>query len=254
MLANERHNIIYKMIQKDGAVTTAKLMELFDISIETVRRDLLAMEKANLLKRVHGGAVAEGEIKKLPPLDVRKTENVKLKQEVVKNALQFINEGDTIALTGGSTAMLFVEELKKHFSKLTVAVFSLDLFDLLRDGNNFELILCGGHYNRSYGNFFHGIFVHDILEKIGINKAFIFPASISLTSGIRGSSSDYALCVRKMIESATETYVLSDSTKFEKKIGIRYSDMKKDFTYITDSALPKELQKLYKENGMKIIL
>ena len=74
------------MIQKDGAVTTAKLMELFDISIETVRRDLLAMEKANLLKRVHGGAVVEGEIKKLPPLDVRKTENVKLKQEVVKNA------------------------------------------------------------------------------------------------------------------------------------------------------------------------
>jgi len=254
MLANERHNIIYKMIQKDGAVTTAKLMELFDISIETVRRDLLAMEKANLLKRVHGGAVAEGEIKKLPPLDVRKTENVKLKQEVVKNALQFINEGDTIALTGGSTAMLFVAELKKHFSKLTVAVFSLDLFDLLRDGNNFELILCGGHYNRSDGNFFHGIFVHDILEKIGINKAFIFPASISLASGIRGSSSDYALCVRKMIESATETYVLSDSTKFEKKIGIRYSDMQKDFTYITDSALPKELQKLYKENGIKIIL
>jgi len=84
MLANERHNKIYKMIQKDGAVTTAKLMELFDISIETVRRDLLTMEKANLLKRVHGGAVAEGEIKKLPPLDVRKTENVKLKQEVVK--------------------------------------------------------------------------------------------------------------------------------------------------------------------------
>lgn len=254
MLANERHNIIYKMIQKDGAVTTAKLMELFDISIETVRRDLLAMEKANLLKRVHGGAVAEGEIKKLPPLDVRKTENVKLKQEVVKNALQFINEGDTIALTGGSTAMLFVEELKKHFSKLTVAVFSLDLFDLLRDGNNFELILCGGHYNRSHENFFHGIFVHDILEKIGINKAFIFPASISLASGIRGSSSDYALCVRKMIESATETYVLSDSTKFEKKIGIMYSDMKKEFTYITDTSLPAELQKLYKENGIKIIL
>ncbi len=254
MLANERHNRIYKMIQKDGAVTTAKLMELFDISIETVRRDLLAMEKAHLLKRVHGGAVAEGEIKKLPPLDVRKTENVKLKQEVVKTALQFINEGDTIALTGGSTAMLFVEELKKHFSKLTVAVFSLDLFDLLREGNNFELILCGGHYNRSYGNFFHGIFVHDILGKIGINKAFIFPASISLTSGIRGSSSDYALCVRKMIETATETYVLSDSTKFEKKIGIMYSDMKKEFTYITDTSLPAELQKLYKENGIKIIL
>ena len=159
MLANERHDRIYEMIQKDGAVTTAKLMEIFDISIETVRRDLLTMEKANLLKRVHGGAVVESKIKTLPPIDVRKTENVKLKQEVVKNALQFINEGDTIALTGGSTAMLFVEELKRHFSKLTIAVFSLDLFDLLRDGNNFELILCGGHYHRSYGNFFHGIFV-----------------------------------------------------------------------------------------------
>ena len=53
------------MIQKDGAVTTAKLMELFDISIETVRRDLLTMEQANLLKRVHGGAVAIAEFKNI---------------------------------------------------------------------------------------------------------------------------------------------------------------------------------------------
>ena len=253
MLANERQNRIYKMIQKDGAVTTSKLMELFDISIETVRRDLLAMEKANLLKRVHGGAVAVSEIKKLPPLDVRKTENVKLKQEVVKNALQFIEEGDVIGLTGGSTAIMLVEELKRHFSKLTVVVFSVELFDALRDGNDFEIILCGGHYNRSQTPYFHGIFVHDILEKISIDKAFVFFASISLASGFCGPSSDYYLYTKKMIESSAETFVLADSAKFEKKIGIRYCDMSKDFTYITDSSLPEELQKLYKENGFKFI-
>ena len=254
MLANDRHNRIHKMIQKDGAVTTSKLMEIFDVSIETVRRDLLTMEKSNLLKRVHGGAVAVAEIKKFPSLDERKTQNLDLKREVIKNALPFINESDIIALGGGSTAMLFVEELKKKFSKLTVVVFSLDVFDALRSGNDFEVILCGGQYNRTPDEFFHGILTHDILEKLGINKAFIFPASVSLTSGLCGQLSNYASCTRKMIESATETFVLADSTKFEKKIRIKYSDMRKDFTYITDSSLPKELQKLYKENGIKIIL
>lgn len=254
MLANERHNKIYKMIQKDGAVTTAKLMELFDISIETVRRDLLTMEKEGLLKRVHGGAVAIAEFKNIAPFDVRKNENIKLKQEVAQKAMQFVKEGDIIGITGGSTAILFVEELKKRFSNLTLVIFSLDLFDILRDNNSFEVILCGGNLNHSGGTFFHGIFVHDILEKIGINKAFVFPAAISLASGLCCQSSDYALCVRKMIESATKTYVLSDNTKFEKKGGLRYSEMKKEFTYVTDRALPAELQNLYKENGMKIIL
>ena len=57
MLASQRHNQIQQLLQENGAVTIAKLMETFSISMETARRDLAAMEKEGLLARVHGGAL-----------------------------------------------------------------------------------------------------------------------------------------------------------------------------------------------------
>lgn len=60
MFADEHQNEIYKRIKSDGAVTTAALVKRFNVSIETIKRDLLWMEKEHLLKRMHGGAVAIG--------------------------------------------------------------------------------------------------------------------------------------------------------------------------------------------------
>ena len=63
MFGKERQDKIYDMIRRNGAVSTSKLVKLFNVSIETVRRDLLNMEKQGKLQRVHGGAVAKGEMK-----------------------------------------------------------------------------------------------------------------------------------------------------------------------------------------------
>lgn len=59
MFARERQEKIYEQLQKSGAVTTSGLVNVFHVSIETIRRDLLAMELQGRLSRVHGGAVAK---------------------------------------------------------------------------------------------------------------------------------------------------------------------------------------------------
>lgn len=58
LFAKERRDEICLMLKKDHAVTTSKLVERFGVSIETIRKDLLALEQAGLAVRVHGGAVA----------------------------------------------------------------------------------------------------------------------------------------------------------------------------------------------------
>lgn len=62
MLAKERQSRIQTMLQADGAVTTSNLVDLFGVSLETIRRDFLVMEQNGLLTRVHGGAVTNGEM------------------------------------------------------------------------------------------------------------------------------------------------------------------------------------------------
>ena len=62
MLAKERQSEMIKMITAKGAVMTTELVHIFDVSIETIRRDLLELEKQGILQRVHGGAIKIGEM------------------------------------------------------------------------------------------------------------------------------------------------------------------------------------------------
>ena len=251
MLANERQNKIHEMLIKNGAVTTNDLVKKFRVSIETVRRDLLFMEQSKLLKRVHGGAVKAGEMIVLNKLDARVEENRDKKRELSEIAVKFINEGDIIGVDAGSTAIHFAQCLKENFSNLTVVTYSSDVFNILCYHENFKLILCAGHFNKTE-NTFYGSLVMDAIERLNVQKAFIFPTSLSIGHGICGYHEEFCQVQQKAISSADMVYVLADSGKFEKKALIKIDDMKKEYQYITDGELSSELEKIYTENGFLI--
>lgn len=251
MFAKERQEKIYEMIQKNGAVTTSYLMNFFDVSVETVRRDLLAMEQRGQLSRVHGGAIAKSEMKPFMELRQRNKEYSEQKYQLALRATDFISNGDIIGIDSGSTAISFAEALKEKFSKLTVVTHSMDVFELLRDYKDFSVILCGGHYMRNE-NAFYGALVLEALSNLHIQKAFIFPMAISLEYGIYDYYEELYSVQKQIMKSSDDIYILADSSKFEKKALLKLSDMKTDYNYITDSFLSDELKKLYKENGIRI--
>lgn len=251
MFADERQKIIYENIKKSGAVTTTNLVEKFGVSVETIRRDLLCMEKHGLLKRVHGGAVENFGMAKEFELKQRNKEFVEEKIELSKNAVSFVNENDIIFVDAGSTAIHFCDSLKENFSNLTVVTYSSDVFNLLCYHKNFKLILCAGHFNKTE-NSFYGSLVMDAIERLNVQKAFIFPTALSIGHGICGYHEEFCQVQQKAISSADMVYVLADSGKFEKKALIKIADMKNEYQYITDSDLSSELEKIYIENNINI--
>ena len=252
MLASERQKKIHETIIKKGAVTTADLVKTYGVSIETIRRDLLSMEQSRLLKRVHGGAVTTGEMRQINSLDIRNEENSREKAELARLALQFINEGDIIGIDTGSTAISLAYALCEKFSNLTVVTHSADVFDIIRKKEGFNIILCGGHYMKSE-NAFHGNFSLDILSRINMQKAFIFPSAVSLKHGICDYCQSLMQIQKMFFKQTDEIFILADSTKFEKQALLKMDDMKEEYTYITDSNLSEELKKIYKENNLNII-
>ena len=82
MFANERQSQICEIIKNSGAITTMELVEQFSVSIETIRRDLLFLEKNGILQRVHGGAVAVGKMAPFKDLLHRVVENDEQKAEL----------------------------------------------------------------------------------------------------------------------------------------------------------------------------
>lgn len=249
MFANERQNTIYNMIRSDGAVMTADLVKHFGVSIETVRRDLLAMEQRGLIVRVHGGAVAKNGMKPYSSLTERNREGSRQKHSLSLKATEFISEGDIIGVDSGSTALAFAEALSGKFSKLTIITHSLDVFQILRD--QYEIILCGGHYMEAE-NAFYGPLTIQMLESLHMPKAFLFPSTISLECGICDYQPDLYLIQKLLLRSADEIFILADSSKYEKKALFRLDDMNTDYHYITDGDLPEQLRKLYAENNIRI--
>ncbi len=251
MFANERQEKIYEMLQKNGAVTTSTLVRTFGVSIETIRRDLLNMEQQNRLSRVHGGAVVKNDMKPFYDLKRRNSECGKQKSELALKATELISEGDVIGVDSGSTATFFAEALKQRFSSLTVITHSFDVFNLLRNYKDFSPILCGGHYLKNE-NAFYGPLTLDMLGTLHIQKSFVFPSAISLEYGICDHQKELYQVQKQLIHSSNDVFILADSSKFEKRALLKISDMKKTYTYITDSDLPEELMALYEENDMII--
>lgn len=252
MLGTQRQNEIKKLLNKKGTVTVADLVERFSVSIETVRRDLLTMEKKKLLTRVHGGAVSNAEMKPFHSLKDRNEENVEGKKELAKKACEFINDGDYIAVDAGSTATFLAEEIKNYGKQITVVTYSLDVFEILKNSENVQVILTGGFF-KSGENAFYGNLVIDMLQRLHVQKAFIFPTAVSLGFGIGDYQSEFCMVQKELFNISDKIFILADSSKFEKMSLLKVEDMKAEFCFITDSGISDDLVSLYKENGIEII-
>lgn len=253
MLAQERHNRIVELIQKNGAVTTAKLVALLQVSLETVRRDLLTLEQNGKISRVHGGAVARAGMKSYPELQQRSKEFKEQKYALSLKAAGFVSEGDIIGIDAGSTANAFAEVLKEKFTRLTVVTHSKDVFDILCDHCDFSVILCGGYYMRG-NNAFYGELTLEMLKNLHLQKTFITPSAVSIEYGICDYEKDLYPIQKQLICSSDQVFILADSSKFEKTGFLQIDSMKKEYIYVTDALLSNEAVRLYQENSLQIYL
>ena len=252
MLAQERHQAIVTLLRERGAVTTAELMERFRVSVETVRRDLLILEREHRLQRVHGGAVTVEGMRPFRELEYRLKDNDAAKLELSRTAAALVKNGDVIGVDAGSTAYYFAQALKEELTDLTVVTHCLDVFQQLAGYKNFQLILCGGQFMQTE-NTFYGQFTLDMLNNLHMQKVFIFPSAVSLQHGICDHQSEMYAIQRKLLDCGDEVYILADSSKFERKELLRLSDTDPGSIYVTDSGLRPGLKAAYADRQIRII-
>lgn len=252
MLAKERQNQIHKLLKANGAVTASDLVARFGTSLETIRRDLLAMEKAGLLTRVHGGAVTPTNMVSCQSLADRNQENSSKKMALARAAAALVNEGDYISIDTGSTPLHFARALKERLRSITVVTYSLSVFEELRGAPELKRILLGGQYSPGENAFF-GHVALDALDALHVQKAFIFPMAVSLEQGICNCGESFLPLQQKMLRQCDQAYILADSSKFSRTALHKVADMRQEYIYVTDDDLPEALQHLYKDNGLTVI-
>lgn len=253
MLAKERQIAIRELVNSNGTVTTTELMQSFNVSIETVRKDLLVLESQGYLSRVHGGAIKADNIKPFLNFQCRTMERGAQKEKLAKKAIEFISDGDIIGIDNGSTALFLIAAIKEHFFDLTIITHSLDVFNELHGFKNFKVILCGGHLLEEE-RAFCGALTLGMMETLRMQKAFVFPTGVSPEDGLTDYQHELLPIQKQFIKSAEMVFVLADSSKFQKKALYRFSEMKRAFIYITDDELSPEILELYKSKNYSIYI
>jgi len=251
MFAEERYSAITEMIQKKGTIKVSELMELFAVSIETIRRDLVFLETQGVLKRVYGGAVVEIQKKTFDSLPKRLTENTEEKRQIATLAMSFIQENDIISIDSGSTAIELVKGIKNKFKELTIVTHSLDVFNALSDSEGYQLVLIGGQFLRSEAAFYGGMAL-DTLQKIHVNKCFVFPSAISSEYGIEDYNIELIPIQRMYLAISDQCFVLADCSKFEVRGFLQIAPINDRHIYLTDSKLDEAIYTSYSQKGMTL--
>jgi len=233
MLTSDRHSKLLDYLKVKKIATVDELSGVLDISLATVRRDLTYLGGRGLLRRIHGGAVTEGDIF-TSQYDVNETikENFHQKKKIAEAAIRLVSEGDVIALATGSTIALF-SELLVHFKSLTVITNSILVLNRLSANRSVTLICTGGEFDdRTMG--FNGTLTRNQINDFRIDKFFVSCHGYDDKRGCSDLYVEESETKKTFASVSKQVIVLADSSKF-KSSSFSLSLYKKDIsTIITD--------------------
>lgn len=258
MLAEERYKVILNTLEEEDVVRVSNLIKLFNVSVETVRRDLEFLEKNKLLKRVYGGAIpivdkaTNNEGVDYIDFDSRVGTNVEAKNKIALEAINLISEYDSIALDSGTTTLELAKLLKENFKRLTILTNSLIILNELSKINTFTVISTGGVLKTDEYAFMGDIAV-DNISNFNINKSFISASGISLDDGITDWRLEELKIQKKMVDVSKEVIVLADSTKFNSTSLLKICDIEDVDTIVTEKEWDEDILRKYKSKGVNII-
>lgn len=151
MNEHERRLKIWEMVQEQGSVYVNNLSELFSVSKVTIRGDLEHLEEQGLAKRFRGG-ITKNTLSSVN--DVKKdNDREKVKKEIARKAISYINDYDNIILGSGTTNESLAQEIaSSNLKGLTIITNNLMAINHLCRNKNISLIVLGGRYTHGNGS------------------------------------------------------------------------------------------------------
>lgn len=181
MLADMRYTKIIELLNQNESVRVAELSQLLNVTEKTIREDLEKLDKKGILKRVHGGAILVEGNDAMLPITKRQTKQKKEKEEIAHLAFQYIEDGQTILLDGGSTTFELAKLLVNR--NLTVITNDIKIAAVFADDDTVNLIILGGH-KRKGSSAIVGVTAMEMVRNFNIDIAFIGTTGVDVKKGL----------------------------------------------------------------------
>lgn len=241
--AVERQALMLDRLRASGRLEATALAREFGISTETIRRDLIALEQAGWLQRVHGGAVLEASSGPVPDVRQREALMTREKEAIAKLAVELVPVGALVLIDAGTTTRAFAEVYPLDRAT-TVVTPSLKVATTLLERSAASVHTLGGDISlRTWAE--GGSWTLRALESITAEVVFLGCSGFSADRGATTSDSVDGEVKRGMVACARRRIVLADSSKIGSRHLTSFAELDKINVLITGRrADPHELERI----------
>jgi len=251
MLAIERRNEIFEKLQAEKRVVVSELSQYYQVSEETIRRDLEKLEKEGLAVKSYGGAVLNENTNIDLPFNLRKSRNVPGKQKIAALIRDMVNDNESLMLDASSTAVFIAKELKEK-KRLSIITNSIEIILELFDAADWNVLSTGGIAKE--GAFaLVGPQTDRMLRSYHADKAIISCKGLDMGIGFTDTDEMHAVNKKTMLESANEKILVADHSKFDQIAFAQIGSLKDITMIVTDEKPEDKWLQAFAEMGVKCV-
>lgn len=253
MYAEERQQAIADLIAQEGRRSVADLAERYDVTTETVRRDLSVLERLGLLRRVHGGAVPAGSLRVIESgVGERDATRGAEKEAVARAALALVPAGGTVMLDAGTTTVRLAALLPRD-QRLTVVTHAVPVAALLAGEPHVDLHLLPGHV-RPTTHAAVGADTVSALAALRADVAFVGTDGLTLAHGLSTPDAEEAAAKRAMVRGARTVVALADSSKVGAEATVSFASIEELDVLVTDAGLEPDDHATLTAAGVQVVV
>ncbi len=251
MLAIERRNAILAKLATCGKVIVSDLSEEFQVTEETIRRDLEKLDKEGLAKKTYGGAVVLDNHGTDLPYNVRKRVNANFKEVIAQKIAEMIHDGDTIMLDASTTAISVTKYIKQK-DNITIVTNSVEILLDLADKSDWNILSTGGTLKKG-SLALVGPSAEKMIRGFHVDLAVCSAKGLDMTMGISDSNEKDAEIKEAIFQAADRRILAIDSSKFDRCSFVKVSDVR-DIDVLVTNEKPSDAWISYcKEMGVELI-
>ena len=256
MYAEERRRQIASLTAVEGRVNVTELSERFDVTAETIRRDLAVLDREGVVHRVHGGAVASQSFQTAElTLDTRQRSATGAKMSIARAALEQLPDGGSIFLDAGTTTNALADLIGQRYSagQFSIVSNSLPIALSLASNGVSEVQLLGGTV-RAITQAVVGDTALRTMALMRADVAFVGTNALTIDHGLSTADSQEAAIKSAFVTNAHRVVVLCDSSKLGNDYLVSFASLDEIDVVITDAGAPASYIAALREHGIEVII
>ncbi|MBN2906275.1 MAG: DeoR/GlpR transcriptional regulator [Rhodobacteraceae bacterium] len=238
-----RHPDILEIARREGKVTVEGLARHFNVTVQTIRRDLAELADTGKLERVHGGAILPSGVSNIG-YEARRGLNEVAKAAIAARCAAAIPEDASVFLNIGTSTEAVARALLHH-RNLLVVTNNMNVANILVDNPTCEIIVAGGTLRRADGGLV-GTLTMRAIQQFKFDYAVIGCSALDEEGDLLDFDIQEVGVSQTIIGQARRTFLVADAAKFDRSAPVRIASLREIDRFFTDRPLPPRLCELCK--------